>query len=139
MCLLLVFIHTHTRQSSALSFSTQVFPEAESVWLTLDAALCENERFSVTAVITILLHSTHNSACLFFSALHFLALKGLMLLFSNLVICHNWCFCNSWILSSEKHNWLVRPVQIFTFSATKMNVFYGRNLCVCVCVIKIYL
>jgi len=121
MCLL--FIHTHTRQSSALSFSTQVFPEAESVWLTLDAALCENEWFSV---IAILLHSTHNSACLFFSALHFFTLKGLMLLFSNLVICHNWCFSNSWILSSEKQF-------RFLLSLQQKWMCFMVETCVCVC------
>lgn len=104
----LLFIHTHTH-TSALSFSAQVFPEAESVWLTLDVALCENEWFSVTDMITTVLRSFCNSTCLFFSASHLLILKGLYsLLFINLVICHNRCCNNTWMLclyNGELNNW----------------------------------
>lgn len=99
----------------------------------------------MTDMITTVLRSFCNSTCLFFSASHFLILKGLYsLLVIHLVICHNRCCNNTWILclyNGELHNWtllLVRPVvQIFTFSATKMHTFYVRNIFLCV--IKMYL
>lgn len=66
----------------------------------------------------IRLSSTHNSTCLFFSALHFSVLKGLYsLLVINLVFCRNKCFNNSWIMSSGEHNWTLLAGQ----------TFYGRN------------